>query len=71
MRTVDAVKYFERVSILAERLGISRKSVWKWGEYPPPGRQYELEVMTEGALKAEKPGAGEARRDTPEPRPEP
>jgi hypothetical protein len=27
--------------------------IYQWGEYPPLARQYELEVRTEGALKAD------------------
>lgn len=53
MRTEDAVRYFQGVGRLAERLGISRKSIWKWGDRPPAGRQYELEVITGGALTAD------------------
>jgi len=69
MRTDEAIKYFGGprggVSKLAHRLGISRKSVWKWGEYPPAGRQYELEVLTSGELKAERHGDDENEPDAP------
>ena len=38
---------------LAERLGMTQGSVSLWGEYPPPLRQLQIEVLTGGALKAE------------------
>ena len=58
MTTDEAVQHFARNgrasrAAVARALGISRKAVAKWGPYPPPGRQFELEVLTEGALKAE------------------
>jgi DNA-binding transcriptional regulator YdaS (Cro superfamily) len=55
MRTAEVLSYFKTQTAAAEVLGISQASVSLWGEYPPPGRQYQIELLTKGALKAEKP----------------
>jgi len=54
MTTEEAVRHFGGVSQLAKALNIDRRSVWKWGAVPPRGRQCELEIMTGGALRADK-----------------
>lgn len=60
MRTKDAIDYFKGPSKLASKLrrqdgqlGINRQAIYGWGEYPPVGRQYEIEVLTDGELKAD------------------
>lgn len=66
MRTQDAIDYFadsvgrngarnlaSRLRRHDGRLGINRQAVYQWGEYPPMGRQYEIEAMTAGKLRAE------------------
>lgn len=53
MTTKEAKEYFGGIKELAEALGIWPHNVSRWGKYPPKGRQYELEVKTNGALKAE------------------
>lgn len=37
----------------ARALRISYEAVRKWGEYPPLGRQYQIQALTNGQLKAE------------------
>lgn len=59
LTTKDAINHFGGVMRLAAALGIWPQAVYKWGEYPPHDRQIEMEVITEGALKAEK----DARHD--------
>lgn len=54
MTREQAIEHFGGVGRLAGALGISRQSVWKWGPKPPDGRQFQLEVMTNGALKADR-----------------
>jgi len=54
MKTQEAVEYFEGRKALADALGIWPQVIYQWGEYPPQARQYELEVKTNGHLKAEK-----------------
>lgn len=54
MRTEEVVKHFGSKIEIARALGIWHTAISAWGEYPPMGRQYELEVMTKGKLKASK-----------------
>lgn len=55
MRTKDAIQHFGNVPNLAAALGLtSRQAVYHWGEYPPVGRQYQIEILTNGALRAER-----------------
>jgi DNA-binding transcriptional regulator YdaS (Cro superfamily) len=53
MKTQDAIEHFGGLKKLADLLGIWPQVIYQWGEYPPPGRQYELEVRTNGVLRAE------------------
>jgi DNA-binding transcriptional regulator YdaS (Cro superfamily) len=55
MRTEDAIKHFGSAAALARALGISRQSVHDWGACVPEGRAYQIEVLTSGALKAQRP----------------
>ena len=61
MKTKQAIKRFGSAAALARALGISRQSVHDWGDTVPEGRAYQLEVLTEGALKAPRPPNIEAR----------
>lgn len=54
MTTQQAIDYFGSHRELAQILGVSTQSIYQWGEYPPLGRQYELEIKTRGALRAER-----------------
>lgn len=53
MKTKDAVEYFGGVKALADELGIWPHNISRWGDDVPKGRAYELEVKTNGDLKAE------------------
>jgi hypothetical protein len=53
MKTSEAIEHFGGLKKLADLLGIWPQVIYQWGEYPPRGRQYELEIRSEGALKAE------------------
>lgn len=55
MRTKTAIRYFGTAAELARRLGISRQSVHDWQGKVPEGRQYQLEILTNGALRAKRP----------------
>ena len=55
MRTAEVIAHFKTQGAVAEALGITQPSVALWGDYPPPGRQYQVELLTKGVLKAEKP----------------
>ena len=52
MTTKEAVKHFGGVKQLADALGIWPQAVYAWGIFPPASKQYELEVKTNGELKA-------------------
>lgn len=54
MTTKDAIAYYGSIKALADALGIWPHVIYRWGEHPPIARQYELEVKTKGALRAEK-----------------
>lgn len=54
MKTQEAVDFFGGVKELASKLKIWPHVIYRWKEYPPMSRQYELEIKTNGALKAEK-----------------
>lgn len=55
MKKATVIEYFGKVTDTAKALGISHAAVSKWGENIPPGRAYQIEVMTKGKLKAAKP----------------
>lgn len=52
MKTVDVITYFGSAKELAAALDIKVPSIYGWGEDVPQRRQYELERITEGKLKA-------------------
>ena len=53
MKTKDAVEFFGGIKKLAQELSIWPHVIYRWGDNPPMARQYEIEVKTNGALKAE------------------
>jgi len=55
MKTQDAINYFGGRDLLADALGIDRTATYHWGDYVPNARQYQIELATNGALKASKP----------------
>lgn len=54
MTTNQAVRYFGGKKELASALDIWPHNIARWGRRPPLKRQYELEIMTGGALKADR-----------------
>jgi DNA-binding transcriptional regulator YdaS (Cro superfamily) len=50
----EAISFFGSASELARRLDIERSAISQWTEIPE-GRQYQIEVLTEGKLRAERP----------------
>lgn len=54
MTTQEAINYYGSVKKLADVLGIWPQVIYTWKEKPPIARQYELEVKTQGTLKAER-----------------
>ena len=54
MTTQEALDYYDNNPMrMAQALGVWVSAIYQWGEYPPIGRQFQLEVLTEGKLKAE------------------
>lgn len=51
MKTQLAVEYFKGKSKLATALGINPASVSQWGDDVPELRAYQIERLTDGALK--------------------
>lgn len=54
MKTQEAINYYGSLRKLAKVLDVWPQLIYKWGETPPMGRQYELEVRTNGELKADR-----------------
>lgn len=57
MTTQEAMDFLGGRRQLAELLGIWPQVIYSWGDEPPMARQYELQVKTDGALKARKDAA--------------
>lgn len=52
MTTKEAIAYFGGIKALADALHVWPQAIYKWGDEPPMAKQYELEVRTNGSLKA-------------------
>ena len=52
MKTQRAIQHFGSRSALASALDIKPSAVSQWGDVVPIRRQYELEILTGGKLKA-------------------
>ena len=52
MKTQDAIDHYGGIRQLAEVLKTWPQTIYQWGEFPPMGRQYELQIKTGGKLKA-------------------
>jgi transcriptional repressor of cell division inhibition gene dicB len=53
MTKSQAIEHFGSAAALARALGVSRSAVSHWPEEIPLGRQYQIEVATKGALRAD------------------
>ena len=53
MKTQEAIDYWCGVKKLADALKTWPQTIYQWGEYPPIGRQYEIEVKSDSQLRAE------------------
>lgn len=54
MTTQEAINHYGSLKRLADALGVWPQVIYQWGEHPPMARQYELEVKTNGMLKAKR-----------------
>jgi DNA-binding transcriptional regulator YdaS (Cro superfamily) len=55
MTKIQAIHHFGSVSALAKALGVTYEAVRQWGQVPEL-RQYQIERITKGALKADQKG---------------
>lgn len=53
MKKADAISHFGTTVKLASALGIAQSAVSQWGDEIPKLRAYEIERITNGALKAD------------------
>ena len=53
MTTKEAAAHYGSQLAIARALGIWPTAVSQWGESPPLLRQYQIQCLTEGALKAD------------------
>ena len=54
MTTMEAIQHFGGKKALARALDVWPHAIGRWGERPPMARQFELEVITNGELKADR-----------------
>ena len=55
MKTIDAIKYYGSRRKLADAMGIKDvSSISHWGTTVPERRQFQLQVLTDGSLVAQK-----------------
>jgi len=54
MKTKDAAEFFGSKSKLAMALDIYPSAITQWGEEVPLIRQYQIQVLSKGKLKADK-----------------
>lgn len=52
MLTAHAIAFFGSKYLLQRALRVSAEAVELWGRHPPCVRQYQIEVLTGGALTA-------------------
>jgi hypothetical protein len=50
MTTDEAVKFWGGPTRLAKALGITRDAVYKWKQYPPTDKQFQIMVLSGGRL---------------------
>ena len=53
MKKADAINHYGSPTLLAKALGITLQAIGQWGEEVPLLRQYQLESLTDGQLKAD------------------
>ncbi|MDM5132882.1 Cro/CI family transcriptional regulator [Aeromonas piscicola] len=61
MTKKDVLAHFGGPSATAKRLGITAQAVSRWPDVIPPGRAYQIEVLTGGKLKADQSQAAQGR----------
>jgi DNA-binding transcriptional regulator YdaS (Cro superfamily) len=54
MKTQEAAAFFGGKKKLADALGIGASAVSMWGDEIPESRQYQIQVISKGKLKADR-----------------
>lgn len=52
MTKEEVIEHFGSVARLARALKISTQAVYDWGDTVPQGRQFQIQIMTNGILQA-------------------
>lgn len=52
MKTADVIAHFGGQGRLAKAIDVSQPAISKWGETVPELRAYQIQVLTNGKLKA-------------------
>lgn len=55
MKTSTAINYYGNASKLADALDVSKQAISQWGDEVPRLRAFELQALTNGALKVDEP----------------
>lgn len=53
MKKQDSIDHFGGTNKLAQALGCKPQAISQWSEFVPKGRAYQIEVLTDGKLKAD------------------
>lgn len=53
MKTADAIQFFGSKAAIAKALRLSPAAISQWGEQVPMRRQFEIEHVSGGALRAD------------------
>jgi len=53
MKTQSAIEHYGSATALADALSVTLPAISQWGEYPPGGRQLQIQFLTGGRLQAE------------------
>lgn len=54
MKLDDAINFFGSKKKLADALSINRSAITNWGDEIPEARQYQIQILTKGKLKADR-----------------
>jgi len=53
MTTDEIIRHYKTQEAVAKALGITQSAVSQWDERPPMLRQYQIQVVTRGELRAD------------------
>lgn len=58
MTTQEVIDYYGSKAAISRALACTPAAVTMWGDEPPRSRQFQLQVLTKGKLKATKKASG-------------